>query len=83
MPLINLITQIHFLFKSDIRALTTNCIPDCDGFIGGPPCQSWSVGGKQLGLEDKRGELFLDYIRLIKEKHPKFFYYRKCARNNQ
>lgn len=62
-----------FLFKSDIRALTTNCIPDCDGFIGGPPCQSWSVGGKQLGLEDKRGELFLDYIRLIKEKHPKFF----------
>lgn len=62
-----------FLFKSDIRTLIADNIPDCDGFIGGPPCQPWSVGGKQLGLEDKRGELFLDYIRLIKEKHPKFF----------
>jgi DNA (cytosine-5)-methyltransferase 1 len=62
-----------FLFKSDIKILTAENIPDCDGFIGGPPCQPWSVGGKQLGLEDNRGGLFLDYIRLIKEKHPKFF----------
>ena len=61
------------LCKLDIRALTALDIPDCDGFIGGPPCQSWSEGGKQLGLDDKRGRLFLDYIRLIKEKCPKFF----------
>lgn len=61
------------LSKSDIRTLTAGNIPDCDGFIGGPPCQPWSIGGKQLGLKDNRGELFLDYIRLIKEKHPKFF----------
>lgn len=62
-----------FLCKSDIRALKATDIPDCDGFIGGPPCQSWSEGGKQLGLEDERGQLFFDYIRLIKEKRPKFF----------
>lgn len=62
-----------FLCKSDIRTLVAADIPDCDGFIGGPPCQSWSLGGKQLGLEDDRGKLFLDYIRLIQEKHPKFF----------
>lgn len=62
-----------FLCKSDIRNITADDIPDCDGFIGGPPCQPWSVGGKQLGLEDGRGELFLDYIRLINEKRPKFF----------
>lgn len=48
-------------------------IPDCDGFIGGPPCQSWSVGGKQKGLDDARGRLFLKYIELINYKHPKFF----------
>ena len=61
------------LCKTDVRQLTANDIPDCDGFIGGPPCQSWSFGGKQLGLKDERGRLFLDYIRLVKEKHPKFF----------
>ena len=62
-----------YLCKSDIRNLKGEDIPDCDGFIGGPPCQSWSEGGKQLGLDDARGRLFFDYIRLIKEKHPKFF----------
>ena len=62
-----------YLCKSDIRALKATDIPDCDGFIGGPPCQSWSEGGKQLGLNDERGRLFLDYIQLIKEKRPKFF----------
>lgn len=61
------------LCKSDIRSLHASDIPDCDGFIGGPPCQSWSEGGKQLGLNDERGKLFLDYVRLIKEKQPKFF----------
>lgn len=62
-----------YLCKSDIRNLKGEDIPECDGFIGGPPCQSWSEGGKQLGLEDERGLLFFDYIRLIKEKRPKFF----------
>ncbi|SEF81479.1 DNA cytosine methyltransferase [Parabacteroides chinchillae] len=62
-----------YLCKSDIRTLKAANIPDCDGFIGGPPCQSWSEGGKQLGLNDERGRLFLDYIQLIKEKRPQFF----------
>lgn len=61
------------LCKSDIRTLEVSDIPDCDGFIGGPPCQPWSEGGKQRGLGDERGRLFFDYIRLIKEKKPKFF----------
>jgi len=57
----------------DIRTLTGNDIPDCDGIIGGPPCQAWSEGGKRLGIEDPRGQLFLDYIRIVKDKKPKFF----------
>lgn len=61
------------LNTSDIRKLSKNDIPDCDGIIGGPPCQSWSEGGKQLGIEDPRGQLFLDYIRIVKDKKPKFF----------
>ena len=57
----------------DICKIKPNSIPDCDGFIGGPPCQSWSVGGKQKGLDDARGQLFFKYIELIKAKTPKFF----------
>lgn len=61
------------LNTSDIRSLTGDDIPDCDGIIGGPPCQAWSEGGKRLGIEDPRGQLFLDYIRIVKDKKPKFF----------
>lgn len=57
----------------DVCKIDPDTIPDCDGFIGGPPCQSWSVGGKQDGLDDARGQLFLKYIELINAKKPKFF----------
>lgn len=57
----------------DIRTLSGADIPDCDGIIGGPPCQAWSEGGKGLGIKDSRGQLFFDYIRIVKEKLPKFF----------
>lgn len=57
----------------DICKIDPCSIPDCDGFIGGPPCQSWSIGGKQKGLEDERGLLFIKYIELISVKKPKFF----------
>lgn len=48
-------------------------IPDCDVIIGGPPCQSWSAAGSGKGKEDSRGQLFYDYIKLIKAKRPKAF----------
>lgn len=57
----------------DIREINANNIPDCDGIIGGPPCQSWSLGGRSLGIDDDRGKLVYDYIRIVKEKKPKFF----------
>lgn len=62
-----------FLDKRDIRKISPTEIPDCIGIIGGPPCQSWSEAGKQKGMNDERGQLFLDYIRLLKDKQPLFF----------
>lgn len=35
--------------------------------LGGPPCQSWSSAGHQLGFEDPRGRLFADFVRLASE----------------
>jgi DNA (cytosine-5)-methyltransferase 1 len=43
------------------------------GFIGGPPCQSWSEAGAGRGINDHRGQLFFDYIRLISHAKPLFF----------
>lgn len=62
-----------FLEKRSITEVSTSEIPDCDGVIGGPPCQSWSEAGTQKGIKDKRGQLFFDYIRVLREKQPKFF----------
>lgn len=61
------------LNTSDIRTIRGTDVPNCDGIIGGPPCQAWSEGGMQKGLDDPRGRLFLDYIRIVAEKKPKFF----------
>lgn len=46
---------------------------EVDGIIGGPPCQSWSEAGSLKGIKDSRGQLFFDYIRILKEFQPKFF----------
>ena len=48
-------------------------MPDFDLLVGGPPCQSWSAAGLRKGFEDDRGNLFLEYIRLLEAKKPKYF----------
>ena len=62
-----------FLDKRSITEVDANDVPDCDGIIGGPPCQSWSEAGALRGIEDKRGQLFYDFIRILKAKQPMFF----------
>lgn len=61
------------LLKGDIRQFHNDDFPECDGIIGGPPCQSWSEAGSLRGINDVRGQLFFDYIRILKAKQPKFF----------
>lgn len=40
---------------------------------GGPPCQPFSTAGKRLGINDPRGSLFRDFVRMIDEIRPRFF----------
>lgn len=62
------------LIEGDIRNIKECDFPnDVDGIIGGPPCQSWSEAGSLRGINDSRGKLFYDYIRILKSKQPKFF----------
>ena len=61
------------LIKGDICNISSDMFPECDGIIGGPPCQSWSEAGSLKGIDDPRGQLFYQYIRILKDKKPKFF----------
>lgn len=48
---------------------------EVDLFVGGSPCQSFSVMGKRAGLDDARGTLFYEFARLVNEIQPKVFIY--------
>ena len=61
------------LDRRSIVNIQSDEVPECDGIIGGPPCQSWSEAGSLRGINDKRGQLFYDFIRILEAKQPKFF----------
>jgi len=46
---------------------------DIVGFIGGPPCPDFSVGGKNRGRDGTNGVLTQTYSDLIRIYHPDFF----------
>ena len=50
------------LNTSDIRSLTGEDIPDCDGIIGGPPCQGFSMANRQRIIDDPRNSLYKQYL---------------------
>ncbi len=65
--------QNTILDKRSIVDILSSEVPDCDGIIGGPPCQSWSEAGSKRGIADKRGQLFYEFMRILADKKPKFF----------
>ena len=55
----------------DITTVPVEDIPDCDIVIAGFPCQPFSNAGNRRGVYDKRGELYLECLRIIEEKKPR------------
>ena len=58
--------------QKDISKIDVSTIPDCDVFLGGFPCQGYSLGGKRV-IDDPRNKLYKEYVRIIKAKKPKCF----------
>ncbi|MFM6310900.1 MAG: DNA cytosine methyltransferase, partial [Dolichospermum sp.] len=59
-------------YLGDITNL--NKLPfDIDVIVGGVPCQPWSIAGKLKGLDDPRGQLWIDVFRVVKANQPKAF----------
>ena len=63
-------------FFYDVKLLDgTDFRNKIDLFVGGSPCQSFSIAGARGGFEDARGTLFYEYCRLVDEIKPKIFIY--------
>lgn len=64
------------LFFQDVKLFDgTDFRNELDFFVGGSPCQSFSIAGKRGGFEDTRGTLFYEFARLVREIRPKVFLY--------
>ena len=60
----------------DITKITKEMLNELgpiDIVVGGSPCQSYSVAGNKKGLDDPRGQLMFDYIRVVRDTKPKWF----------
>jgi DNA (cytosine-5)-methyltransferase 1 len=41
--------------------------------VGGPPCQPFSTAGRRLGADDERGQLYENFVQVVKALRPRFF----------
>ncbi|MBS3089258.1 DNA (cytosine-5-)-methyltransferase [Candidatus Pacearchaeota archaeon] len=66
----------HESVCADIKKISSIDIPDHDVLIGGFPCQSFSIVAQnppRLGFKSENGRLFLEMVRILKDKRPKAF----------
>lgn len=64
--------KIHKYF-GDICKIKSESIPKHDVLVAGFPCQPYSIAGIRRGLKDERGIVFMEIIRILKDKKPKAF----------
>lgn len=57
----------------DIEEIPSSEIPDHDILIGGFPCQGFSVANTKRSERDSRNKLYLELLRVLKDKQPKYF----------
>ena len=66
--------EVNYGIKAhgDITAIAASDIPQFDVLCAGFPCQSFSKAGNRKGIDDARGTLFFDILRIAKEHKPKY-----------
>lgn len=67
------------LIEQDIRKVNAEDLPPVDVIAAGFPCQAFSVGGKQQGFHDERGNLFFEIARFVKTHMPRFIFLENVA----
>ena len=61
-------TPLH----GDFTTIKENEYEPIDLLVGGTPCQSFSVAGLRKGMDDERGNLALEYLKLAKRLGPRW-----------
>jgi len=57
----------------DITNVDFSQVPDAEMIIGGFPCQGFSIANMKRRRDDQRNILYLEYLRALNEKRPKYF----------
>lgn len=63
----------NHIVPGPIQSIASDEIPDCDIVIGGFPCQGFSVANWKRHQEDSRNKLYLELLRVIQDKQPRYF----------
>lgn len=63
----------NHIVEKDIRNVNSNEVPDSTVIIGGFPCQGFSVANTGRNEDDERNGLYLEFVRLIRDKKPQIF----------
>lgn len=61
------------IVAGDIRRITARDIPDADLVVGGFPCQGFSCANLLRSEADDRNELYLQFLRVLRVKRPRYF----------
>lgn len=71
------ITQKNFpdtVQLGDVLKVKAKNLPKIDLLMAGSPCQGFSFSGKGLNFDDPRSKLFFEFVRLLKECNPKWWF---------
>lgn len=62
----------HIVY-GDICGIPSTAIPSCDVVVGGFPCQGFSMANRLRFEEDVRNRLYLEFLRIVQDKQPRYF----------
>lgn len=63
----------HKPLCKDIGSVSSLEIPDGDVVVGGFPCQGFSIANPYRHIGDERNKLYMELLRIIKDKKPRYF----------
>ena len=72
-PQLEVLGDITKIGPSDLLELSGVKQGEVDLVSGGPPCQAFSTAGHRESINDPRGRLFLEFVRIVEQVRPRFF----------
>lgn len=65
--------SVQEVTAEELRQISSLGTSNLDLLAGGPPCQSFSVFGRRKGIQDLRGQMIFEFVRLVDELRPHVF----------